>query len=158
MSLKVSLNKINRIRTEISNRGKENFFDDCRNNGFEATRTLARISRKQIQRLTPPFPFFFSLWKNVGQSRAVNDPDRFRPELFIRVSYRIEGDSRDTNGSRCDQPIDLQKRFRETPCFLRVCVCVCGYIRGERQRDKKRERGAFRIPNLVGGEAFRLID
>lgn len=36
------------------------------------------------------FSFFFSLGKNVGQSRAVNDPDRFRPELFTRVSYRIE--------------------------------------------------------------------
>lgn len=28
--------------------------------------------------------------RNVGQSGAVNDPDRFRSRLFIGVSYRIE--------------------------------------------------------------------
>lgn len=32
----------------------------------------------------------FSRRENMGQSEAVSDPDRFRWEFFIGVSYRVE--------------------------------------------------------------------
>lgn len=102
MNLKVSLNKIieiirHKLTTTIVPRSK------ILSMTMETTGSISMKPRSNRKRwhnaegdthscavLHRLFFSFFSLGKNVGQSRAVNDPDRFCPELFTRVSYRIE--------------------------------------------------------------------